>query len=239
MFDMSNKFVNELLTDQKNFLLKNINLKNFDLFDRKNEIQLSAKDYYIYKVSNWFFRLNDNLAQLQDSDLLKKNVRFQKRNIYKSYISFLKYIKAIIIDISSYHDLLFHFLFQLNKMNIYDNNLTWEVIKPNLDDNTINIMNELYNKIKTEINFRNRALHDFDYSWMDKYIGSKAVTLCENHFFKQMESILLPYQKSLIKEMNLNAKKIQLLFIDKVNTLKSLTQKLFLIQYKNYKKYTS
>ena len=85
----------------------------------------------------------------------------------------------------------------------------------------------MYKLLKAEIKYRNSSLHDFDYSWIEKYFSYETIRLVNIMRFQEFNELLEPLQKPLVYYANLELTKIKVDTAEKIKMLENITYDLF------------
>lgn len=184
-------------------------------------------------ISKWFLRLDDAFGSLQNADILKKDIVFSEQKIVPSYKKFKKYMKDYVIEISTFHDMWFHFIQAVIGIE-NEKILKWEKLENELvhklnDQHVIKLLNDMYAIMQDKILPRNKILHDRDYNMIKNYLGQELSFLCSlldlrDEFINKIALPILYHNltliNELIKEIKNNEKKC-------VETLETISYDLF------------
>ena len=238
MFDLENKFVNAVLNSEKEKVEKHNVVEKYlnnGLFE-KIKIELTDIEIYYDSVGKWFFRLNDVFDSIQKIQIDINRNRFTRKGMTTTYNKLLKSLNDYNLYLASFHDLSLHLLVAVLRIKITHKNITWNKIK-NYSPSEINlIMEELFTLLEGEIKFRNSSLHDFDYSWIEKYFSYETIRFLSIMSFPELKIVLEPLQKPLVHIANLELIEIKENVSDKIKTLEKTTYKLFNCFMKYYEK---
>jgi hypothetical protein len=229
MFNLDNKFVKLVLENEKAKIVK------YDLSGKyikkglvkKLKIQLTDNEYYYDTVAKWFFRLSDVIDSIQNIQIQINRNRFTRKSITTTYNKLVKNINDYNIYLASYHDLLLHLLIAVLRINLPHKNIAWNKIKDYCSNDIKVSVGKIYSLLKEEIEYRNSSLHDFNYSWMEKYFTYETIRLISIMRFPEIKTIMEPLQAPLVYNANIELSEIKKSIEYKIKVLENTTYDFF------------
>lgn len=229
MFPSKNSFAKLIQDFQVKLLSKEAYQNNFKLF-QKNIFEMPPSDLYCLKVAKWFNNFTKAYDYLENENIINKNYRITKDNIFNTYEQIVKDLREHVINIATYHDLLLHLLNEIYEINSNSRNISWESIEQEISEENIKQqMSKIYSYMKKEISYRNAVLHDMNFLWIDDYLSIEINQICDMLPIEDIElqSLIEPWKAPLRMSLQIIINEIKTEESKRFSNIKKETEKLF------------
>lgn len=191
---------------------------------------MPPSDLYCLKVAKWFNNFTRAYYYLENENIINKNYRITKNNIFNIYQQIVKDLRDHVINIATYHDLLLHLLNEVYGINANSKNISWKSIGQRItEENIKQQMTKIYSYIKKEISYRNATLHDMNFLWLDDYLSIEVNQICGMLPIEdiKLQRLIEPLKAPLRISLKAIMDKIKKDESKRISNIKKETEKLF------------